>query len=1234
MNKSSTLIFVAIIVCFALICAFLFYKLNEVSEKNKNLRLSLQKYRTEIENNIISEEDYQDKNHQVIKYQIALTKFAELSLICLDIDKIMQEATAIIANTLDVEFSQILHLLPNGSAFLLIAGVGWKENLIGVARLQATKNEASYTLATQKPVIMEDLFIETRFQVSPLLHNHKIISGVSIPIPIKEKIYGILGVYTTEKRLFSNDEINFLENIITIISAAKERHKEQEKFELLERAINSSTNGIIITDGSDSRNPIIYINSGFERITGYNKEEILGKNCSILQKDDVHQPQIREIKQGLFEGREIQTILRNYRKDGTMFWNQLHIAPVYDKDETLTNFIGVQTDISEQFSIELALKEKTQTLEKFTESLKLINNISVKNYQKIEDIFTEYLTIGCQILEMETGIISEVIGDNYIIQASHSEKFDFLIPGSEYDLKNTLCFQVIKQKKTISYANISNILSLSQHPFYINLKLQSFLATPIWINGQIYGTLNFFSTIPKKEIPPYQYELIELIAEGIGKVINFDEMELEKKQIDIALQESQERLDSILISLEDVVWSIHLDTLQLLYINPAVERIYEHNLSHFFHQKCFWLELIHPQDRSWVKECYSNLLNISLLSNLTNKNQDLEYRILMPNGVEKFVRDRTHIVYNDQGNPIRVDGIITDITKQKKAQIELQKSEEQFRLIFQLAPIGMIITTLDGYIEEVNNALCESLKYKKQELIGGNYDSFSHPEDLNYDLILKQKILTGEINEYEREKRYLAKDGTIVYTILKVTVLKDSQGKLTQIIKQIVDISQRKKAEIKLEHNALHDELTGLANRVLFIELLSQALSRCQRNPEELCAILFLDLDQFKRTNESLGHKIGDELLVNISYKIKSCLHKNDTLARLGGDEFAILLDDLKSQSEAIEIAEKILAICRLPLAINDHEIFTSITIGIAFSSIGYDKPEDMLRDADLTMYQAKDMGRNCYRIFDKTMYSQLLKRVQLESLLRKGIEAEEFILYYQPIVSFATRKLVGFEALIRWQNPELGFVSPANFIPMAEETGLIIPLGEWVLLEAAKQAVIWENMFPNLSLTISVNLSGKQLIEPSLLEKIDLILEKTKVNPFGLKLEVTETILMNNFDYTRQLLKEIQNRNLKISLDDFGTGYSSLSYLHRLPIDTLKIDRSFIIPLEKHPEKSAIIKTIVNLAHNLSLDVIAEGIETEHQVQVMQSIDCDYGQGYLFSKPVNSQQAESLIKQGYFPIL
>lgn len=566
--------------------------------------------------------------------------------------------------------------------------------------------------------------------------------------------------------------------------------------------------------------------------------------------------------------------------------------------------------------------------------------------------------------------------------------------------------------------------------------------------------------------------------------------------------------------------------------------------------------------------------------------------------------------------------------KRRVVETALQESDTQIRNIVGTTLDGIIITNDRGVVELFNPAAEKIFGYKSGEVLGESVNLLipspyrkEQSEYLPHYLDSEERSVVGARREVSGQR----KDGTKFPIELAVSEVRLNNGKLfTGIIR---DITDRKEMEEELRNKAFHDALTSLPNRSLLISRLERAIKLSKARNDYLFAVLFLDLDRFKVINDSLGHTVGDRLLIAIARRIERCLRPGDTVARLGGDELAILLEDVGDLMFARRVSERIHKELELPFTVDGHEIFNTVSIGIALSSIGYDKPEDVLRDAGIAMYRAKALGKSRHEIFDKTMHNRAVALQQLETDLRRAVGQKEFVLFYQPIVSLSSSRIIGFEALIRWNHPEQGLIPPDDFIPLAEETRLILPIGNFVLHEACRQMHEWHMQFPELRpLEISVNLSSKQFLQPNFVDKVKQILGATSLGATSLRLEITESLLMDDAEEVNAMLTELRRIDVQLDIDDFGTGYSSLSYLHRFPFNALKIDRSFTSRIGDQGGKLELIRMIVALAHNFRMEVIVEGIERKEQLGQLKLLDCEYGQGYLFSKPVDCKRATALI--------
>jgi diguanylate cyclase (GGDEF)-like protein/PAS domain S-box-containing protein len=569
-----------------------------------------------------------------------------------------------------------------------------------------------------------------------------------------------------------------------------------------------------------------------------------------------------------------------------------------------------------------------------------------------------------------------------------------------------------------------------------------------------------------------------------------------------------------------------------------------------------------------------------------------------------------------------------EIAERARAEAALQASEERYALAMRGVNDGLWDWDLASQKIFLSARWKAMLGYAETAISTGPAEWLDrlHPDDRPLLETHLAAHIQRLIDRLEVEYRILHKDGSYRWMLCRGLAVWDAAGHAIRLVGSQTDITDRKQAEERLRHEALHDTLTGLPNRNLFLDRLQHAIQRQQRIAQDAFAVLFVDLDRFKNVNDSLGHLIGDQLLIAAARTLEHCLRPNDTVARLGGDEFAVLIEPLTYPHDAIIVAERIQQLLSSSFQLGEQEIFTSASIGIALSNSTYRRPEEVLRDADTAMYQAKLRGKACYALFDRAMHADALALLQLDTDLRRALERNELRLYYQPIVALPDGQLVGFEALLRWQHPERGLLLPGAFLQLAEDTGLIVPIGRWALGEACRQLAAWQAYMPGLPpLSVSVNLAPQQITQPDLVEQIAAILHETGLASQQLILELVESSLLDITD-AGVILSRLNALGVRLSLDDFGTGYSSLSYLHQLPIGKLKIDRSFISRLGGDHQHQAIVTAIIAMAQALSMDVVAEGVETSAQHQLLQQMGCSYGQGWLFAYPLDSAAATTYI--------
>ena len=638
-----------------------------------------------------------------------------------------------------------------------------------------------------------------------------------------------------------------------------------------------------------------------------------------------------------------------------------------------------------------------------------------------------------------------------------------------------------------------------------------------------------------------------------------------------------------------------------------------------------WESLCHPDDLPVALR----KLNEYTEGRADNYRHDL--RIRMKNGLWKWVHDTGEIIErDDQGNPTRIIGVQIDIDYMKRNELKLIESETRYKLAVNGSRDGLwdwdLITGRVYYAPQWKHLL----GLTEDDLVTDSPDEWiSRIEHHDVDLFMRKfnEHLGNNKDVFEVETRMIHKSGEQVWMLCRGTVIRDDHGRAVRVAGSLADITDIKHAQEQLQHLAQHDRLTGLPNRELFLHELQQTIDRAKDKTDDHYAVLFFDFDRFKLINDSLGHDVGDALLVDIANLFRQQTHRKDVASRFGGDEFVLLLRNLENENQAEHAASRLLNVFTYPHILCGHEIYSTASIGVVKGSGQYTKAEDMLRDADAAMYRAKAAGRGRYILFDQNMYEQNLQRVVLEHDLRDAVDQDQVRLVYQPIVDLDTGQVNGFEALARWEHPTLGTLLPIKFIPIAEDIGLILPIGEHILRAACRQATQWESTVTDRTPPyINVNLSLRQLAHPSMIDTIRHVISDTGIDPSQLQVEITESIIVDKRYDLNARLKAIRELGIKIVMDDFGTGQSSLNILNQLPVDGLKIDHSFVHSLSTNRALAAVMQSIIMLAKNLDMTTIAEGIENTDQLVALQALGCEYAQGYYFNPPLTAEKATDLL--------
>lgn len=799
----------------------------------------------------------------------------------------------------------------------------------------------------------------------------------------------------------------------------------------------------------------------------------------------------------------------------------------------------------------------------------------------------------------------------------YSDSQDYIAPEKIFSITegNCLSSKVIKKGHPLLLHENDFSDQRTNKLFHIGTPAKSWLGVPLKYQNKILGVMTIQSYDCVDIYNNQDIDMMVAISEQIAAA-------MQRRQSEFALLESEKKFRSVFENATVAIFQISKHG-KIVIANPAMAKIMGYaNVDE--------LLATSPSIRNYV---YDLKNHIKFLRRLIQDGylNGVHMRIIHKEGLEKWITINARTFYRKDGTPDLYTCTAFDSTPEIVAERKIFKHKSRFMQLFESSPQAIVLTDSSGNVVDTNKAFFDLFGYETAEM-DPCCENLCPSGNGQIKANLK-KILGGKT--FRAEDMRKDKNGKLIpVSILGYPFVYNNEISGTFIIYD--DISQRKEYERKLSYQSLHDSLTGLPNRTLFLERLEQTLSRSQKNPDHNFAVLMFDIDMFKRINDSLGHQAGDNLLIEIGQRIQKCARHVDTVARMGGDEFAVLINGFNTPQLVIQIIRDIRNEIGIPVKISSKEIVISSSIGIVFKTSEYEHPEHIVRDADISMYKAKELGVNKFKVFNKAMHEKALKSLLIETEIRQGIPENEFIPYFQPVYCLKSKRLAGFEALVRWNHPERGFLTPDQIIPVAEETGLIVELDRMIMLEACICLSCWMKKYEGIEdLFLTVNLSPSQLSKPDLVDSIQKTLYDTEISPHSIKLEITESAIMERTATSTQNLQKIEEMGIKLAVDDFGTGYSSLAQLQRFPASTVKIDRSFVSRMAEDNESLEIVRAVNALGHSLNMDVIAEGVETRQQLLLLNELGCDCVQGYYFDKPQTKEDAEKLVKmrsEGFCP--